>query len=77
MLLLAAICWEILSVRNKITFEKVVVSSPLVTIAMICSVLHYLACLFDRGDGERIKLGADQMLQHCTSLQCGSGDSNR
>jgi hypothetical protein len=68
MLLLAAICWGIWKVRNKITFEKVVVCSPLVTIAMICSLLHYWEGLFGCEDGGRIKRGADQMLQRAFVL---------
>jgi hypothetical protein len=68
MLLLAAICWGIWNIRNKITFEKAIVRSPLVTIAMICSLLHYWAGLFGREDGGRIKMGADQMLQRASAL---------
>jgi hypothetical protein len=56
------------NIRNKITFEKAIVRSPLVTIAMICSLLHYWAGLFGREDGGRIKLGADQMLQRASAL---------
>jgi hypothetical protein len=57
MLLLATICWGIWNVRNKITFEGSVVRSPLVTIATICSFLHFWSGLYGVEEGEKIKKG--------------------
>jgi hypothetical protein len=72
MVLLAAICWGIWNIRNKITFDKVMVRSPLVTISSVCSFLHYWAGLYGKEDGARIKSGADQMLQQAMILHSGS-----
>jgi hypothetical protein len=51
MILLAAICWDIWNVRNKITFEHVVVRSPIVKIVTICSFMHFWAGLYGAEDG--------------------------
>jgi hypothetical protein len=67
-LLLATICSGIWNVRNKITFDGVVVHSPLVTIATICSFLHCLEGLYGPENEGKIKRGADQILQRACSL---------
>jgi hypothetical protein len=72
MVLLAAICWGIWIIRNKITFDKAMVRSPLVTVSSVCSFLHYWAGLYGVEDGARIKSGADQMLQQAMTLHSGS-----
>jgi hypothetical protein len=69
MLLLATICRGIWNVRNKITFDGVVVRSPMVTIATICSFLHFWAGLYGAEEEGRIKKGADQILQRASALQ--------
>jgi hypothetical protein len=68
MFLLAAICWGIWNVRNKITFDHVMVRSPLVSIATICSFMHSWAGLYGAEDGDKIKAGADQILQRASAL---------
>jgi hypothetical protein len=61
MLLLATICRGIWNVRNKITFDGVVVRSPLVTIATICSFSTFLGRTLWRGGrrGDQEGSGSD------------------
>ena len=72
MLLLAAVCWGIWVVRNKITFEKTVVCSPMITFVSICSFLQYWAGLYGAEDGELIKNGARQLLLQAACLHSGA-----
>jgi hypothetical protein len=72
MVLLDAICWGIWIIRNKITFDKAMIRSPLVTISLVCSFLHYWSEFYGEEDGARIKSGADQMLRQATILHSGS-----
>jgi hypothetical protein len=68
MFLLAAIYWGIWNVRNKIIFGHVMVRSPLASIATICSFMYSGAGLYGAEDGDKIKAGADQILQRASSL---------
>jgi hypothetical protein len=65
-LLLDAICWGIWNVRNRITFDHLVVRSSLVTIASMCTFLKFWAGLYVTKDGNRIRLGAEQLLHQAS-----------
>ena len=68
MLLLASVCWAIWNIRNKITFDGMVVRSPIVTIGSMCAYLHYWAGLYGEEDGDRIRGGAGDLMQKVSQL---------
>jgi hypothetical protein len=74
MLLLGAICWDIWNVRNKITSNHLVLSSSMVTIAFVCALLKFWAGLYGVEDGDKIRLGANQILHQTSRLSAGASN---
>jgi hypothetical protein len=59
---LAAVCWSIWTVRNKVTFEKHVVRSPVEAVFTVCSFLLYWAGLQAGDDKDKLTDGARKLM---------------
>ena len=76
MLLLAAVCWAIWIIRNRVTFDKLTVHSPLVTVFYMCSLLHYWAGLYNEDERALIRGGADDLMRKASQLAAVSAGTN-
>jgi hypothetical protein len=66
--LIAAICWAIWNVRNKITFEKHVMRSPNEIVYFAISLIRYWAGLQKGADKEYLAGGADKLMHTASSI---------
>jgi hypothetical protein len=64
--LIAAACWAIWSVRNKVTFEKHIFRSPSEIIFYTISMLLYWAGLQKEVDKEQLTGGAKKLMHSAT-----------
>lgn len=65
---IVAICWRIWCTRNKITFEKRVVRTPLETVFTVCSFMMYWSGLMKGDDKAKFQAGVNMMVRVATSL---------
>ena len=60
---IGAICWAIWKCRNKASFEKKLITSPLEIICHVCALMIYWAGLYSEMDQEQLVEGANLMLK--------------
>lgn len=65
---IAAICWGIWTVRNKVTFDAHVVRSPVGSIFTICSFLMYWSGLLKGADKEIPNNGVQMLMKETSRL---------
>ena len=68
MLIIAAICWGIWIIRDKVTFDKHVVRSPLEAVFTACSFMMYWAGLLKEEDRVKLQAGVKRLAHAATAL---------
>lgn len=66
--LIAAVCWAIWKVRNKITFDKHIMRSPNAIVFFVISLLRYWAGLQKDADKECLAGGADKLMRAASAV---------
>mgnify|MGYP000893509543 CR=1 FL=1 len=61
MMIIAALCWGIWCLRNKVTFDKYNARSPLEAVFSACSFMLYWAGLLKEEDRTRFKAGVKRL----------------
>jgi hypothetical protein len=67
-LVTAALCWAIWITRNKITFDRYILKSPVVIVFSMCLFLLYWAGLYYLEEAEAIRGGANKLMAKAAEL---------
>lgn len=68
MMCVAAMCWGIWTLRNKVTFDNHVVRSPVEAIFTVCSFMLYWAGLLKGADKDVFQGGVRVLMKEATTL---------
>ena len=68
MMIIAAICWGIWILRNKVTFDKHVIRSPLEAVFTACSFMMYSAGLLKEEDRVKLQAGVKRLAHAAAAL---------
>ena len=68
MMIIAAVCWGIWILRNKVTFDKHIARTPLEAVFTVCSFLMYFPGLLKGIDKESVQAGVQKMVRVAASL---------
>lgn len=68
MICIAAVCWGVWTVRNKITFDNHVVRSPVGIIFTICSFILYWSGLLKGSDREVLRAGVQVLMAETSRM---------
>lgn len=68
MMIIAAICWGIWILRNKVTFDKHVVRSPLEAVFTACSFMMYWAGILKEEDRVKLQAGVRRLAHVAAAL---------
>lgn len=65
---IAAICWAIWKMRNKVCFEDKRIHDPATILCYACALIQYWAGLSSKDDKEQLKAGVETMLRIAIQL---------
>ena len=68
MMIIAAICWGIWNLRNKVTFEKYVARNPLEAVFTACSFMLYWAGLLKEEEKVKFQAGVKRLARAGAAL---------
>lgn len=77
MTIVAAVCWGIWCTRNRVTFDKCIIRSPLEAVFTACSFLMYWSGLLKGIDKENVQAGVQKMVRAAASLADRSATRGR
>ena len=68
MMIIAAVCWGIWNLRNKVTFDKHVTRTPLEAVFTACSFMLYWAGLLKEDDKVKFQTGVKRLAHAAAAL---------